>query len=242
MRSEVVQARLAELRRDIRRGLPAAPTKPISPARRADLERALLGFAKIVAMVALPFVLYVRAAVYLSQRSDASPWVAVAAAAVLTAIIVAGSVTWALRRLSGRARAASVARWVAVPLTTMWCLYAAFFIARANAKSDAVREYYSAVHPVLRVALATVILADPDLVITDAKRVAADYVRMGLPVNDRTLHYGQHDGWVHAVDLRTRDRSEVKNRLVQGYFEVMGFSTLRHVGTADHLHVQLRRN
>jgi len=31
----------------------------------------------------------------------------------------------------------------------------------------------------------------------------------------------------------------VKNRLVQLYFVAMGFDTLRHVGTADHLHVEL---
>jgi len=31
----------------------------------------------------------------------------------------------------------------------------------------------------------------------------------------------------------------VKNRLVQLYFWCLGFGTLRHVGTADHLHVEL---
>src|SRR5207237_9745321 len=106
-------------------------------------------------------------------------------------------------------------------------------------KSSDVRGYYTTVHPILRVALSTVILFDPDLVITDTRRTAADYPRMGLPVNDRTYHYQQADGWVHAVDLRTHGRGAIKNRLVQLYFWSMGFSTLRHVGTADHLHVQL---
>jgi hypothetical protein len=62
---------------------------------------------------------------------------------------------------------------------------------------------------------------------------------MGLPVHDSSLHYAQPDGYVHAVDLRTIGRREVKNRLVQLYFALMGFATLRHVGTADHLHVEL---
>jgi hypothetical protein len=70
-------------------------------------------------------------------------------------------------------------------------------------------------------------------------RTPADYGRMGLPVNDRTKHYVQSDGWVHAVDIRTRERNELENRSIQLYFWLMGFSTLRHVGTADHLHVQL---
>jgi len=53
------------------------------------------------------------------------------------------------------------------------------------------------------------------------------------------LHYPQPDGYVHAIDLRTAGRGFVRNRLVQAYFWSMGFVTLRHVGTADHLHVEL---
>ena len=85
-------------------------------------------------------------------------------------------------------------------------------------------------------------LANRDLVITDASRTAVDYLRMGLPVFDGTLHYPQRDGWVHAVDLRTNGRNPVVNWLVEGYFRAMGFRTLRHVGTADHLHVELPLN
>jgi hypothetical protein len=44
---------------------------------------------------------------------------------------------------------------------------------------------------------------------------------------------------VHAVDLRTIGRAEWKNVLLNWYFRSMGFRTLRHVGTADHLHVSL---
>jgi hypothetical protein len=82
-------------------------------------------------------------------------------------------------------------------------------------------------------------LANHDLLITDLARVPLDYPRMGLPVNNATLHYRQRDGWAHAVDLQTNGRGAIVNRLVQVYFHVMGFRTLRHVGTADHLHVEL---
>ena len=75
---------------------------------------------------------------------------------------------------------------------------------------------------------------------TDGFRVPEDYSRMGLPINDRTLHYKQKTGWVHAVDLRTNGRGAVKNFAMQMYFASMGFYTLRHVGTSDHLHVHLR--
>ena len=92
----------------------------------------------------------------------------------------------------------------------------------------------------LRVAVSTAILVEPGVVITDMQRQADDYRRMRLPVNDRTRHYVQADGWVQAIDLRTLGHGELRNRSLQLYFRAMGFSTTRHVGTADHLHVQLR--
>jgi hypothetical protein len=182
---------------------------------------------------------YVRTSVFFYQHGWPD-WLSIGAGMVLTIGVVALYATWLSRRFHGRQRVALLARWVAVPLVVTWCLYAVFYLARVNAKSDEVHAYYSSVHPLLRVALSTVILVAPDLVITDMARVPADYARMGLPVNERTKHYVQSDGWVHAVDLRTRERGEIENRSVQLYFWAMGFSTRRHVGTADHLHVQLK--
>ncbi len=62
---------------------------------------------------------------------------------------------------------------------------------------------------------------------------------MGLPVYERSLHFEQADGYIHAMDLRTLGRGEWRNRLMELYFRTLGFRTLRHVGTADHLHVSL---
>jgi multisubunit Na+/H+ antiporter MnhB subunit len=239
-----VNARLEELRKDAQREWRAAQ-KTFAPAtRKKKSRRALwadiaLAVVRGAAIVALPFVAYVRTSVFFYNHSAPS-WLALTGGALLTLGVVAAYVAWFARRFRGRAKVERMLRWVALPTVVAWCLYSAIFLARVNAKSDEVHRYYSSVHPILRVALSTIILVDPDLVITDSRRVAEDYVRMGLPVNDRTLHYRQRDGWVHAVDLRTRERSALKNRVVQFYFWSMGFSTLRHVGTADHLHVQLR--
>jgi hypothetical protein len=41
------------------------------------------------------------------------------------------------------------------------------------------------------------------------------------------------------MDLRTKGRSQARNALTVAYFRIMGFRSLRHVGTADHLHVSL---
>lgn len=206
---------------------------------QSRLSMGLRALAKVTAAIALPFFLLVRVSVYAYGRG-APPWLAIGCGMLLTMGVVAMYGAWLSRRFHGQARLAVVARWVAIPIVAAWCAYATFYLARVNAKSDEVHGYFSTVHPILRVALSTVILFDADLVITDMARVPADYSRMGLPRNDQTRHYVQADGWVHAVDLRTRERGVVENRLVQLYFWTMGFSTRRHVGTADHLHVELR--
>jgi hypothetical protein len=206
--------------------------------RRETVAALLLASLKALTVVALPFLLYVRASVYL-YRHGAHPWLAILLSAILTLGIVSGLVILIARRFRRRARVPPLVKWAALPVVFTWCVYAAFYLSRVNVKSDDVRAYYSALNPILRVALSTIVLVDPDLVVTDMGRVPANYRRMGLAVNDRTKHYRQSNGWVHAVDLRTRGRGEIRNRVVQLYFWSMGFSTLRHVGTADHLHVQL---
>jgi len=242
MPPNAIAARLEKLKREVR-----SEWQPrIQRARRAvkrvwrreTVAALLLAVLKALAIVALPFLVYVRAAVYL-YRHGAHPWIAILLSAILTIGIVSGFVILIAHRFRRRARVPTVVKWAAVPVVFTWCVYAAFYLSRVNIKSDDVRAYYSTVNPILRVALSTIVLVDPDLVVTDMGRVREDYRRMGLPVNDRTKHYVQSDGWVHAVDLRTRGRGVIRNRLVQLYFWSMGFSTLRHVGTADHLHVQL---
>ena len=92
----------------------------------------------------------------------------------------------------------------------------------------------------LRMAVSVFVLADADAVITDADRTPEFYARAGLPANESSLHFRQDDGFVHALDLRTINRPEWRNLAAELAFRAMGFHTLRHVGTADHLHVSLR--
>ena len=128
----------------------------------------------------------------------------------------------------------------AVGLGAAWILYALLYVAGANVKSPEVRAEYRGLHPVLRVAASTVILADAGAVITDAGRTEEDYWLMGLPRREASLHFEQETGFVHALDLRTNGRSELRNRAVELGFWALGFHSLRHVGTADHLHLSLR--
>ena len=195
--------------------------------------------AKTILVALLPFFALVRVAVFLYEHEGWPTALALAGGTACTAAVVTAYGAWVWHRLTGRVRLGLVARRVALPFVVAYCAYALLYLSTANAKSERVREYYASLHPLLRVALSTLILADRDLVITDLARRPEDYTAMGLLTNDGTLHYVQHDGYAHAADLRTAGRNEIGNRLVQAYFWGMGFATLRHVGTADHLHVEL---
>ena len=77
-------------------------------------------------------------------------------------------------------------------------------------------------HPILRMAVSTVIIGDKGLLVTDARRHSTDYTAMGLPVNGSSKHYPQADGYVYAVDIRTLDRSDTRNDVLQTIFELFG--------------------
>lgn len=203
-----------------------------------SLARIPSTLAHLVVLCVLPLLILVRGSIAGYERGYSTAGAILGAAAAATAVLTIYAALLS-RRLTGRARFAAIARWIAVPVITGWCFFALFSLAAKNAKTPEVRKSFVAVHPILRIALSTVILADRELVVTDMRRVVADYDRMGLPVFHRSLHLAQPDGWVHAADLRTTGHGELRNRLLELYFRAMGFDTLRHVGTADHLHVQL---
>ncbi len=195
--------------------------------------------AKVVLVALLPFIALVKVAVFLYQHEGWPTAFALAGGVACTAAVVTAYGTWTWHRFTGRVRLALIARRFALPLVVAYCGYALIYLSSANAKSERVRAYYASLHPLLCVALSTLILVDRDAVITDLARRPEDYQAMGLPPNDGSLHYPQRDGYAHAADLRTAGRGVVKNRLIQLYFWSMGFGTLRHVGSGDHLHVEL---
>jgi len=216
----------------------AAPGRP--PQWRPLARRALVLAGKLGLLAVLPFFVLVRGSVFLYAHSGYGPWLALAGGLGCTLVVVTAYAAWLSHRLTGRVNVLSLARRVALPLVLAYCGYALIYLSSGHAKSDQVRAYYSSLHPLLRVALSTWLLVDRDIVITDVARRRADYAAMGMRPNDGSLHYVQEDGYIHAVDLRTRGRGVVKNRLVQLYFWTVGLGTLRHVGTGDHLHVELR--
>lgn len=192
-----------------------------------------------VGLIVLPFALLVRVAVSLYHGGATSPWLAVAGGVAATVVVATIYGAWLSRRLTGRARILLALKWVALPLTLTYAGYALLYLSSSNVKSPSVRAEFRSVHPVLRLALSTLILVDRSIVVTDMNRDPQEYRRMGLAPLERSLHRLQPDGWVHAVDLRSIGRRQFRTALAVSYFHLMGLRTLRHVGTADHLHVWL---
>ena len=211
------------------------------PRRRVRRPRLGLSAAlKALAIVVMPAV-FVRAAVEFYRAGyGTTATIACAGVIVLIALSLLG-VALSVHVTGRRARFGVILRWIALPAVVLWSAFSLFYLSKANAKTPSVREAYTSLHPVLRLAVSSAIIADGDLVVTDARRNAADYRRMNLPVFERTMHYQQPDSWVHAIDVRTIGHNEVRNFALTWYFRAVGLRVVRHVGTADHLHVELVR-
>lgn len=202
--------------------------------------RLLLSIAGVLGLIVFPFFLLIRFSVFLNLTFGLSAWPSLIGGIVATICLLIVYLFVLSIKVENKRLLMKIG---VIGMSTMvlgYCLFSLLYLSSVHAKSTDVQSVYRSMHPILRVAVSTVTLADNDLVITDIERFEGDYRRMGLPVNRRSLHYRQESGYVHAVDIRTMDRGFMRNALLRCSLELMGFRTIRHVGTADHLHVELR--
>lgn len=191
-------------------------------------------------LAVLPFALLIRGGVYAYQTWGMGTWPALALSVGASGWLL-GAYTWiAAKKLRAGPGVRRFLARSAAGVAVVYVGYGLVFVASENVKSEAVRDGYSTVHPLLRLAASGLVLVDPDAVITDTGRTPDDYRLMGLRPREASLHFEQETGFVHALDLRTRGRSELRNRAVELGFWALGFHSLRHVGNADHLHLSLR--
>ena len=201
-------------------------------------RRALLCAALATLAVVVPAALLLRAPLALMDAHGWNAWLAIGAGVALCSALVAGVGAWGWWRLLGsRPHRAFIAALLAI--VPVFAAVSLFHLPGRHAKTESVHAAWSELQPVLRLGVGVLRFGDEWLVLTDVTRTRAAYREMGLATRRRSAHYVQADGWVHAVDLRTRDRGFIRNALVRAYFELLGFETLRHAGTADHLHVSL---
>lgn len=202
----------------------------------------LLGILKVIFFVVSPFLIMIRGSVFLYTRFDLSPWIILAATGLVVFILLIVYLSFISRKIFGKKkkqRSLTGKVIVAGLLLVVYGGYTLVYLSGENTKSAEIQSEYTALHPFLRMGISTLVLIDSDMIVTDMAREQSDYKDMGLKTLKNSLHYEQSDGYVHAVDLRTNGRTGLRNNLLQLYFEIMGFNTLRHVGTEDHLHVSL---
>ncbi|MDR9416069.1 MAG: hypothetical protein RI564_07285 [Gracilimonas sp.] len=219
-----------------------SPSSPKNKSKRYGLRISVALFI-IIGLVLLPFFLLIRTSVFLNVYYNLNAWVALTAGVIATVVLLSIYLLLFFRKFPNKKLVFKVGLAASGILVFTYCMYGLLYLSSVNAKSDEIRNVYRSMHPILRVAVATTTLADGELVITDISRNPEDYTSMGLPVNQRSLHFPQPEsGYVHAIDLRTIGRSEFRNLLIQFSLEIMGFYTLRHTGTADHLHISIPRS
>lgn len=196
----------------------------------------------LLSALVVPFLVLVRTSKYLYQTYHFNGWAALAAGVIATILLLIGYGCYITYRYRKSFRVHKYLVRGIIVLVSAYTLYGVLYYSSLNTKTDEINSYYRSLHPIMRVALTTITLADSDLVITDIRREPKDYARMRLPENQQSLHYVQSNGYVHAVDLRTRGRPEWQNWLIRMAFNLTGLESIRHVGTADHLHIYLPLN
>lgn len=197
---------------------------------------------RIILIIIIPFVILIRGSVFLHSQYHFLPSLALLGGLALTFVILQIYLTFFYQRVFGgkRRRGALWRRSVLIAaLLVSYAGYGLLYLSSKNAKSPGVAREFRSLHPILRMGVSTILLLDRNLVVTDADRQPEDYKRMGLQQKSHSLHFRQSSGYVHAIDIRTRDRSGMRNFLLKGYFRTMGFNVLRHSGTGDHLHISL---
>ena len=196
----------------------------------------------LAAGLIIPFVVLVRTSVIVYLDYGFNGWLALVTGIVATVVLL---LTYGLFVSYWFNKRLGIHRYfvrAVLVLVTAYSMYGLLYYSGLNTKTDEINSYYRSLHPIMRVALTTITLADSDIVVTDIQRRPEDYAQMGLPKNEHSLHYRQSNGYVHAVDLRTRGRAEWKNGLTRLAFWSVGLHNIRHNGTADHLHIYLPLN
>ena len=215
---------------------------PTTSHRRLSIGSILWILFKAILFSALPFIVLIRGAVYLHESQEWMSWLALGGGILGSAILLLFYLLYWQGRLWGVSNSLKNVKrtyWLAFVLVLVYCVPGVLYLSASNAKHSEVQKEFTSLHPILRLGISTLVYLDKELLITDANRQPEDYAKMGLPTKKHSLHYEQSDGYAHAIDIRTKGQSEIRNTLIQWYFRLMGFNTLRHVGTADHLHVSL---
>lgn len=241
--NELDFSELVELNKELDRQLDYFNRRSVKKSKSTFTWKKLIGWLTVLVIsLVIPFLLLARTSVYLYESYQLNGWIALSAGMTATILLLFGYSVFVAYQYQKRFRIHKYATRGIIALVLAYICYGVLYYSSLNTKTDEINSYYRSLHPIMRVALTTITLADSDIVVTDIHREPGDYAQMGLPENSESLHYIQSNGFVHAVDLRTKGRPEWKNVIMNTAFKLSGLKTMRHVGTTDHLHVYLPLN
>ncbi|NLR91353.1 hypothetical protein [Flammeovirga agarivorans] len=197
----------------------------------------------IMFSLSLPFLFLIRGAIYLYHEYNINTWIGLMGGITMSALCI-----WAyfsiisLMIVNIKKIRFSHLKWSAISVALIvlsYVVFALFSFTGNNAKNEKIRAEYTQLHPYLKISVRTFLFLDKGMLITDLSRTPDDYTSMRLQKKGRSLHYKQNTGYVHAMDLRTKNRPFWMVWMAQLYFKSLGFNAVRHGGTGDHLHVSL---
>lgn len=206
------------------------------------MHKILYHIIKLVLILTLPFIALVRGSVYIHENYDPGARLSIITGVAITALLLLIYIVILHSKVSGKVSGSKSLKSkavIALLLVVGFAINSMYFISGTNFKNPELKSEIRSLNPILRLAVGTLVMVDKEAVITDTNRQPEDYRKMGLKTNKSSLHYAQEDGYAYAIDLRVKGRSELRNKLTKWYFDWMGFNTLRHGGTADHLHISL---
>ena len=195
-----------------------------------------------VFLLVVPFAVLLRGSTYAYQEMAWGSWASLLIGLLAAILVVALYLLLLGKKVGIKKSIFKYSLMASGLLVGVFVIYSMLFVSASNLKSTNLKNTYTELHPLLRISVSTMILVDKESIITDIGRRPADYDKMGLPRLENSLHFAQSNGFVHAIDFRTNGRGALRNKLVEWYFKILGFRTLRHVGTADHLHISLPPN
>jgi hypothetical protein len=189
--------------------------------------------------LSLPFIVLTRGAMYAYQSMGWGTWPSIGLGFFGTMLVFLGYAAWLWKRSTGEGRLPRMVRRMTVAVVAGYGMYGLLYLSTGNAESPELEDYYTSLHPIMRIGASTLLLFDRDAMVTDLDSTAEDYLQMGLPVREASLHFKLGDRYVRAMDLQTTGRSPSRNRFTAGYLRFMGFRNLHNVDSADHLHLSL---
>jgi hypothetical protein len=225
-----------------------APLRPLleeDGGRKGSGGRLLLSLAGALAsgllLVLVPCLILIWGGVLLDRTLGLSFAPGAALSALATLLLVVARAWWVGRRSGapGEVRRALLRGAGALCVVYTACTVT-YFTSRGLVEPAAARADYVRLHPLLRLALGPLVVADATVLLPVGERAPEDYWLMGLSRQEAALHFPQSDGRVRAVDIRVPDEPRWRDRALELGFWALGFNARRLTGISRHLHVSLR--